>query len=524
MESSSLTAAETLKRLQSGELTARQAVEQSLAALDASEETVNAYTHVDREAALRTADEIDADRRSGAKDGPAAKPLAGLPVAVKDVLCTHDMPTTCSSKMLRDFVPPYDATLVSLLRSAGAIVLGKTNMDEFAMGASTETSAMGITRNPWSFQRTPGGSSGGAAAAVAAGTVGLSIGTDTGGSIRQPAAFCGVTGLKPTYGRVSRYGLIAFASSLDQAGPIGWTVADVAIGLQAIAGFDPRDSTSLDLPVPDYQAVLQSEDLRGLKIGVLRRSSEQEGVSPSVRVALSEAESVFRDAGAEIVEIELSHERYWVPTYYVIAPCEASSNLSRFDGAHYGFRKQNGDTANHQTGNGHVNGDDSNGGTSQDDTDLGPLEKMYRDSRAAGFGSEVKRRIMVGTYALSEGYVDAFYHQALKARRLIRQDYDAAFSQVDLMLGPTTPSTAFPIGGKVEDPIAMYLCDLFTVGANLAGIPAISLPAGFDDAGLPVGIQLQAPVMEESRLLFAGGAFQNRTDYHHQRPAALGSA
>jgi len=528
VDAPSLTAAETLKRLQTGDMTARQAVEGALAALDACEETVNAYTHVDRDAALRTAEEIDSGRRSGATEGPAAGPLAGLPVAVKDVLCTRDMPTTCSSKMLRNFVPPYDATLVTRLRAAGAIVLGKTNMDEFAMGASTETSAMGVTRNPWSVQRTPGGSSGGAAAAVAAGTVGLSIGTDTGGSIRQPAAFCGVTGLKPTYGRVSRYGLIAFASSLDQAGPIGWTVADVAIGLQAIAGFDPRDSTSAEYPVPDYQAVLQSEDLRGLKIGVLRRSAEQDGVSASIRSSLSAAEAVFRDAGAEIIEIELSHEKYWVPTYYVIAPCEASSNLSRFDGAHYGYRASGDQTGSRQI-DAESPADESPADESpsveepQDKADFGPLETMYRDSRAAGFGSEVKRRIMVGTYALSEGYVDAFYNQALKARRLIRQDYDAAFSQVDLLLGPTTPSTAFPIGGKVEDPIAMYLCDLFTVGANLAGIPAISLPAGFDEVGLPVGVQLQAPVMEEGRLLFAGGAFQNRTDHHLKRPRAVAS-
>jgi len=492
-----------LDSLQSGDATAREIMDQTLRAIGATQPSINAYTHVAYEAALQAADAVDADRRAGRE----LPPLAGLPVAIKDVLCTSDMPTTCSSNMLRGFTPPYDATVVAKLRRAGAIVIGKTNMDEFAMGASTETSAMGLTRNPWDDQRTPGGSSGGAAAAVAAGTVSLSIGTDTGGSIRQPAAFCGITGLKPTYGRCSRYGLVAFASSLDQAGPLGWSVDDVAIGLQAMAGYDPADSTSVDQEVPDYRAAIAARDMKGVRIGVLRESIDQDGVSPAIRKAVEEAESVFKTLGAEIVEISLPHSPYWVPTYYVIAPCEASSNLSRFDGAHYGHRHE---------GNYRHEGDHSNSDPSA--AKLEPLDAMYRHSRASGFGSEVKRRIMVGAYALSEGYYDAYYNQALKVRRMIRGDYDTAFASVDLLLGPVTPSPAFRLGENIDDPIAMYLCDLFTVGANLAGVPAISLPGGLDEDGLPVGIQLQAPVMEEARLLAAGAAFQSETTHHQQRP------
>ncbi len=491
-----------LELLRSGDATAREITEQALRAIAATQPTINAYTHVAYDAAIGAADAVDADRKAGR----TLPPLAGLPVAIKDVLCTSNMPTTCSSKMLRNFTPPYDATVVSKLRRAGAIVIGKTNMDEFAMGASTETSAMGVTRNPWDEQRTPGGSSGGAAAAVASGTVPLSIGTDTGGSIRQPAAFCGITGLKPTYGRCSRLGLVAFASSLDQAGPLGWSVEDVAIGLQAMAGYDPADSTSVDQAVPDLQTAVATRDLKGVRIGVLRDSIDQDGVAPAVRKAVADAENVFIDLGAEIVEVSLHHSPYWVPTYYVIAPCEASSNLSRFDGAHYGYR--------HPAKNGDEAVDESLVKTQ-------PLEAMYRASRAAGFGSEVKRRIMVGTYALSEGYYDAYYNQALKVRRLIRGDYDGAFERVDMLLGPVTPSPAFGLGENIDDPIAMYLCDLFTVGANLAGVPAISLPAGLDDDGLPVGIQLQAPVMQESSLIAAGAAFQSVTKYHQMRPSGF---
>ncbi|QEF96657.1 Glutamyl-tRNA(Gln) amidotransferase subunit A [Stieleria maiorica] len=480
-------ALEVLRLQAAGEASAVEIAERAMDAIEASQAVHNAYTHVDRESAIASAKSVDAKRAAGQPLGA----LAGVPIAVKDVLCTSDMPTTCSSEMLRGFRPPYDATVIEKLRAADAVIVGKTNMDEFAMGASTETSAFGITKNPWDTTRTPGGSSGGAAAAVAAGTVPLSLGTDTGGSIRQPAAFCGVTGLKPTYGRVSRYGLVAFASSLDQIGPIAWSADDCALLMNVIAGFEPRDSTSLDQPVPDYTLATESNDLRGLRIGVLRESLQAEGIDESIRTTLAHAIGVLAELGAEIIDVDLPHREYWVPTYYVIAPSEASSNLSRYDGAHYGHRA---------------------GEEAKD------LVTMYCRSRAEGFGAEVKRRIMVGTYALSEGYADEYYNKALKVRRLIRGDYDAAFSQVDLLLGPVTPTPAFKLGDKVDDPIQMYLCDLFTVGANLAGVPAISLPGGFDPAGLPIGIQLQAPTLEESRLLFAASAFQSATDYHTQRP------
>lgn len=490
-----LDSAQEVLQLQSrGDATAVEIATSAIDRIEATQESINAFTHVDRELVLSAAEAVDQKRR----DGQPLGPLAGVPVAVKDVLCTRDMPTTCSSNMLRNFRPPYDASVVAKLRESDAIIVGKTNMDEFAMGASTETSAFGNTRNPWDLSRTPGGSSGGATACVAAGTVPLSLGTDTGGSIRQPAGFCGVTGLKPTYGRVSRYGLVAFASSLDQVGPIGWSVQDVALLLQCIAGYEPRDSTSLNHEVPDYQAALQSSDLRGMKIGVLREALDVDGVDESVRAAVLSSIEVFQEAGAEIIEINLPHSKYWVPTYYVIAPSEASSNLSRYDGAHYGHRAQQLDPEKAES--------------------LGPLVATYCQSRAEGFGAEVKRRIMVGTYALSEGYADQYYNQALKARRLIKGDYDAAFSQVDLLLGPVSPTPAFPLGEKIDDPLQMYLCDLFTVGANLAGIPAISLPAGKDAAGLPLAIQLQAPALEETRLLFAGAAYQAMTNFHKLRP------
>lgn len=485
-------ALEILRLQASGQATAVEVVTAALDRIEQTQPTINAFIHVDRELAIAAATRVDAKRAAGAPLGP----LAGVPVAVKDVLCTSDMPTTCASKMLADFRPPYDADVVERLRKADAIIVGKTNMDEFAMGASTENSAFGFTRNPWNTDRIPGGSSGGAAASVACGAVPLSLGTDTGGSIRQPAAMCGVTGLKPTYGRVSRYGMIAFASSLDQIGPLGWSVQDVALALQTMAGFDHRDSTSLNANPSHYTEVLESKDLRGMRIGLLRQSMEREGIDPSVHQATLQAADVMQSIGASVVEVELPHSDYWVPTYYVIAPSEASSNLSRYDGAHYGHRAES------------VAADDPRG----------PLVATYCQSRAQGFGDEVKRRIMIGTYALSEGYADQYYNQALKVRRLIKGDYDTVFSQVDLLLGPVTPTPAFPLGEKVDDPIQMYLCDLFTVGANLAGIPAISLPAGQTPNGLPVAVQLQAPALEESRLLFAGAAFQSATDHHLRRP------
>ncbi|TWU00827.1 Asp-tRNA(Asn)/Glu-tRNA(Gln) amidotransferase subunit GatA [Stieleria varia] len=490
-----LHSAQQLLRLQAdGEITAVEIAERAIAAIEASQPTHNSFTHVAAESALQAAAAVDARRAAGETLGP----LAGVPVAVKDVLCATGMPATCSSNMLRNFVPPYDATVVEKLRAADAVIVGKTNMDEFAMGASTETSFFGVTRNPWDTQRTPGGSSGGAAAAVAAGTVPLSLGTDTGGSIRQPASFCGITGMKPTYGRVSRYGLIAFASSLDQVGPMAWSAADCALLMQTIAGFEPRDSTSLDRPVPDYMQALDSTDLSGVRIGVLRDALDVDGLDPEVRQVVLDSIDVFVGLGATIVDVELPHKEYGVPTYYVIAPSEASSNLSRFDGAHYGHRAD----------------------PVKVDPELGPLVSMYCQSRSQGFGAEVKRRIMIGTYALSEGYADEYYNKALKVRRLIKGDYDNAFAQADLLLGPVAPTPAFELGDKIDDPVQMYLCDLFTVGANLAGIPAISLPGGFNAGGLPIGIQLQAPVLDEARLLSAAHAFQTVTDFHTKRPAS----
>lgn len=483
---------EILRSQSAGEATAVEIATLALDRIAAFDDTINAFTHTKRELTLASAAKID-QRRSR---GEALGPLAGVPVAVKDVLCTRDMPTTCSSKMLQDFHPPYDSGVVERLRAADAVILGKTNMDEFAMGASTENSAFGVTRNPWDVSRIPGGSSGGAAACVASSMAPISLGTDTGGSIRQPAAMCGVTGLKPTYGRVSRFGLIAFASSLDQVGPIGWSVADIAPLMQVIAGHDHRDSTSLNLEVASYAEAAMGTDLTGMKIGMLRESLDADGIDPAIKQAVLDAAKVFQSAGAEIVDIRLPHSEYWVPTYYVIAPSEASSNLSRYDGAHYGHRADDIET----------------------DAELGPLVTTYCRSRAEGFGPEVKRRIMVGTYALSEGYADEFYNKALKVRRLIKGDFDAAFGRVDLLLGPVTPNAAFPLGSKLDDPIQMYLCDLFTTGANLAGIPALSLPAGIDQDGLPIAIQLQAPALEESRLLFAGSAFQFVTDHHTKRP------
>ena len=481
--------------------TSAELTRQTLDRIDSVNPAIAALNHVGRDAAMAAAEAVDRRRAAGETLGP----LAGVPVAVKDAICTNDMPTTCGSNMLAGYTPPYDAHVVERLRAAGAVIVGKANMDEFAMGASTETSASGATRNPWDHDRTPGGSSGGSAAAVAAEMTPISIGSDTGGSIRQPAALCGVTGLKPTYGTVSRYGLVAFASSLDQIGPLAHSVADCRTVHQIIAGHDRRDSTSL--PQPKSLVIGKTESLEGVRIGWLRASLETDGVSDSVRQAVMSAKDVLQSLGATFVEVELEHSRYWVPTYYVIAPSEASSNLSRFDGVHYG----------HRTGN---IGDD-------------PIKDMYMRSREEGFGAEVKRRIMIGTYALSEGYADQYYNQALRVRRLIAGDYEAAFDLdsggVDALLGPVTPTPAFELGAKIDDPVSMYLCDLFTVGANLAGIAALSMPAGMDTSGmdtsggspLPVGVQLQAPAMHENRLFQIGTAFQSATEHHLQSPRPI---
>lgn len=462
------------------------------------------------ELALRQAEQIDRRRKSGAKLGP----LAGLPVAVKDVLCSAGELTTCASRMLENFRPPYDSTVVAKLKAADAVLIGRTNMDEFAMGGTTENSALGVTRNPWNTDCIPGGSSGGAAACVAADLVPLSIGTDTGGSIRQPAAFCGVVGMKPTYGRVSRYGLVAFASSLDQVGPVARTAADTALLLEVIAGHDPSDSTSADVDVPPYSQQI-ADPIEGLRIGVPREYFG-EGLDEEVEAAVREALRTYQSLGATVHEVSLPHSRYSIATYYIIAPCEASSNLARYDGVHYGYRTNEKQLlADLETERRELSAQGKERELAELDS---PLVRLYRKTRAEGFGPEVKRRIMLGTYALSSGYYDAYYLKALKVRRLIRRDFDEAFSDVDLILGPVTPTAAYRIGEKVDDPLAMYLGDLFTVSANLAGITAISLPCGLSSSGMPLGVQLQAPPFEESRLLRAAHMFQQATDWHERRP------
>jgi aspartyl-tRNA(Asn)/glutamyl-tRNA(Gln) amidotransferase subunit A len=448
------------------------------------DDRIKAYLHVEESAVLEQARRIDAKRKAGHPPGP----LAGVPIALKDNLCTLSGPTTCGSRMLGHFRPPYDAHVVAALRNADAVVLGKTNLDEFAMGSSTENSAFGPTRNPWDTQRTPGGSSGGSAAAVAASEAPIALGSDTGGSIRQPAAMCGVVGLKPTYGRVSRRGLIAFGSSLDQIGPITRDVADCALMLEVIAGHDPQDATSADRPVPSYTRQLESA-LEPLTIGVVK-DHFGEGLDSEVASAVREAIRVLEGLGAKVKEIQMPHGQYAVAVYYLIATAEASSNLARYDGVHFGRRADKFEN----------------------------LIDMVSQSRGEGFGNEVKRRIMLGTYALSAGYKDAYYLRALKVRRLIKNDFDAAFQQCDVIVGPTAPTPAFKLGEKVSNPLAMYLSDVFTIGANLAGIPAISIPCGFTQAGLPIGLQIQAPAFDEEKLLRIARMFERETDWHTRQP------
>ena len=478
------TALELLELLDRGELSARELTEAYLERIQRYEEHVKAFLLVDWEGALQQARAVDERRARRERLGP----LAGIPVALKDVLCTAGQRTTCASRILEHFVPPYDATVVRKLKEADAVLIGKTNMDEFAMGSSTENSAFQVTANPWDLSRAPGGSSGGSAAAVAACFAPLAIGSDTGGSIRQPAALCGVVGLKPTYGRVSRYGLVAFASSLDQIGPFAWDVRDTALLLGVIAGHDPLDSTSVDRPVPDYVATVD-EPIERLRIGVVQEWLA-EGVDPEVAAAVRAAVSVFEQLGADIREISLPHSKYGIPAYYIVAPAEASSNLARYDGVHYGFR-----AAQYED-----------------------MVDMYCRSRAEGFGAEVKRRIMLGTYALSAGYYDAYYLKALKVRRVIREDFDRAFESVDIILGPTSPTPAFRLGERLADPLSMYLSDVYTVTANLAGIAGISVPCGFTEHGLPIGLQLLAPPFEEERLLRAARMFERQTEWHRRRP------
>jgi aspartyl-tRNA(Asn)/glutamyl-tRNA(Gln) amidotransferase subunit A len=504
------TAAELLADLHSRRVSSVEVVKDFIARIEQVDSKVKAFLRYDADAAIKQAKEIDDRRASGKPVGL----LGGLPVAVKDLICQQGELTTCASKILANFRAPYDATITEKLRAADAVFLGRTNMDEFAMGGSNENSAFGPTHNPWNLDCIPGGSSGGAAASVAARMATLSIGTDTGGSIRQPAGLCGVTGLKPTYGRVSRYGLVAFASSLDQIGPLARTAEDAALLLETIAGHDPRDSTSVDAPVPQYSKTI-GQPLAGLKLGLVREHFGP-GLDSEVEAAVREAFKVYESLGATVKELSMPHAKYGVATYYVIAPCEASSNLARYDGVHYGYRtdvaKMNAKLADE------AKQLQAAGNTAALTNLDNSLVRMYRESRAEGFGPEVKRRIMLGTYALSAGYYDAYYLKALKVRRLIRQDYDEAFKQVDLIAGPVTTTPAFKIGEKSDDPLSMYLVDLYTVSANLAGVGGIVFPCGFSKANLPIGFQLQAPPLEEERLLQAAHMFQKVTDWHTRKP------
>jgi aspartyl-tRNA(Asn)/glutamyl-tRNA(Gln) amidotransferase subunit A len=490
------TATALLARLNAGEITS-EAIVGSLLDRAERDNRLNVFVHLDADRIRDQAKSVDRRRQAGEPMGP----LAGVPVAIKDVLCVQGEPTTCGSRMLRNFRPPYDATVIARLKAAGAILFGKTNMDEFAMGSSTENSAYGPTLNPWDESRVPGGSSGGSAAAVAAGLAPLSLGSDTGGSIRQPAAVCGVLGLKPTYGRVSRYGLIAFASSLDQIGPITHDLADAALLLKVIAGHDPNDSTSVDEPVPDYPASLDTPPA-SLRIGVVREFFG-EGLDPEVAAAVQEAVKVYEKAGATIKEVSLPHSRYGVPAYYIVAPAECSSNLARYDGTTYGHRAE--DFSPKYPG----------------EDDIAPLVRMMMVSRAEGFGPEVKRRIMLGTFALSAGYADQYYNKALQVRRKIRGDFDAAFREVDVLLGPTSPTPAFKLGERTANPLAMYLSDIYTITANLAGIPGLSIPCGLTQDNLPIGLQLLAAPFAEETLLRTARVFERATDWHTRRPGMV---
>jgi aspartyl-tRNA(Asn)/glutamyl-tRNA(Gln) amidotransferase subunit A len=484
MDWTELTTADLVAQLRTGEVTSAALTAACLDAIEQRDPAVRAFLHVYRTSALAQAEAIEARRQRGETLGL----LAGLPIAIKDVICTQGQRTTCGSRMLESFVPPYDAHVITRLKAADAVLLGRTNCDEFAMGSTGENSAYGATRNPWDLECTPGGSSSGSAAAVAARMAPAALGSDTGGSIRQPAGFCGIVGMKPTYGRVSRYGLVAYASSLDQVGPLATDVTGAALLLQAIAGHDPRDSTSINLPVPNYSESVD-RPLTGLRIGFAREHFA-EGLDPDIAAAVRQALEVYRSLGATVTEVSLPHSQYSIATYYLIACSEASSNLSRYDGVHYGHRTENAKT----------------------------LGEMYSASRGEAFGVEVKRRIMLGTYALSSGYYDQYYVKALNVRRLIRQDFDAAFQAVDVIAGPVTPTPAFRLGEKANDPLAMYLGDIYTISANLAGLPGISLPCGFTPGGLPIGLQLLALPFEEERLLRAARMYEQATEWHKQRP------
>ena len=479
-----LTLTQSIAGLNKGQFSSRELSEALLARIAEHNPSLNALITITAEQALTAADQADQQRAAG-----NAGPLCGVPIAHKDIFCTSGVRTSAGSKMLDNFVPPYSATAVERLEQAGAISLGKANMDEFAMGSSNETSYYGAVQNPWARDSVAGGSSGGSAAAVAARLVAGATATDTGGSIRQPAALCGVTGLKPTYGRISRWGMIAYASSLDQAGPMARSAEDCALLLREMAGHDQRDSTCADIAVPDYCSELSArKDLRGLKIGVPSQYFGA-GLDDGVATAVREALAVYESLGASLVEIELPNSALAIPAYYVIAPAEASANLSRFDGVRYGYRC----------------------------ADPKDLEDLYRRSRSEGFGDEVKRRIMIGSYALSAGYYDAYYRKAQQVRQLIKQDYDAAFGQCDVIAGPTTPNTAWAIGEKSSDPVSMYLEDIYTIATNLAGLPGLSIPCGFAQ-GKPVGLQLTGRHFDESTLLQAAHHYQLNSDWHQRGP------
>jgi aspartyl-tRNA(Asn)/glutamyl-tRNA(Gln) amidotransferase subunit A len=486
-----LTAHELSDLLASRRVSARELLASVFARIAEVEGEIHAYVRLTRELAEQQAGEID-ERRARGEELPA---LAGVPLALKDIYCTRGIETTCGSKMLAGFVPPYDADVVERCRRNGLIFVGKTNMDEFAMGSSTENSAFGVTRNPWDLARVPGGSSGGSAAAMAASEAIVAMGTDTGGSIRQPASLCGVVGLKPTYGRISRYGVIAFASSLDQVGPITKDVRDCALMMNVLAGHDPRDSTSIRAPAPDYTRALLP-DAKGLRIGLVKEFMEHQGhrVDPEVDRAIAAAVARLRELGAECGEVSLPYLNYSIPVYYIIAPAEASSNLARYDGVQYGYRTPD------------------NGGD---------IIEMYSRTRDEGFGAEVKRRIMLGTYALSAGYYDAYYLKASQVRTLIRRDFDRAFEQFDVLVGAVSPTVAFRLGEKTDDPLAMYLSDVCTIPVNMGGLPGMSIPCGFSAQGLPIGLQLVGRPLGEEALLRAAYAFEQSTDHHKRRAHPL---
>ncbi|HUT83078.1 MAG TPA: Asp-tRNA(Asn)/Glu-tRNA(Gln) amidotransferase subunit GatA [Thermodesulfobacteriota bacterium] len=469
--------------LKKREVTSKEATASVFKRIKKVESQVHAYVTLTEELAMQQAQEADARIEKG-----EITVLTGIPLALKDILCTNGIRTTCSSRILENFVPPFDATVVKKLKAAGAVFTGKTNMDEFAMGSSTETSYFGVTRNPWDLDRVPGGSSGGSAAAVAAGECIAATGSDTGGSIRQPASLCGIVGLKPTYGRISRFGLIAFASSLDQIGPMTKDVEDTAILLNFLCGHDPMDSTSINLSVPDYTKSLK-KDLKGIRLGIPDEYFI-EGLDPEVREAIERAIQIMEGLGATSQKVSLPHTKYALAIYYLIAPSEASSNLARYDGVKYGYRSKDGEN----------------------------LLEMYINTRSQGFGQEVKRRIMLGTYALSAGYYDAYYRKASQGRTLIRKDFEEAFKECDLIVTPTAPTPAFKLGEKTTEPLQMYLSDIFTIPCNLAGLPGISIPCAFSREGLPIGLQLLAPSFQEEKLIHGAYAFEQATEFHLKRP------